>query len=180
MIVLFAFAWSAVLVLLTGGRLRSLDGVRIRHEPLVLILFVLQALARGVIQDRPHIAEWTILLWGACCLALITALIHSVSVPGVLVLACGLAANLLVTLANQGMPLDDPTGSADVAGVFYRLSNQATTLRWLGDVLPDPSMTWLLSLGDMLMVVGLLVLVLHGCTSRHGDPSRTASLRFDG
>lgn len=162
MIVVLAILWGLLLAWLTGGDLSLIGRRRIHHEGLVVGLFLAQGLARGVLRQNDVIAPWVVTLWGLCCLVLIFVLLRSASVPGVAVLVLGLAANLLVTLVNQGMPYASLGGRSYASDAFYHGASRATVLWWLGDVLPDPSMGLLLSAGDMLLLIGLVTVLVSG------------------
>lgn len=172
MIAVAAVAVCAILLPFVGGRLSSLAQLRLKHEGLLVGLFLLQGVLRGRFPGIDEASAWAIAVWGAACLALVLLLLPSRGLPGVPVLIVGLAANLWVTLVNQGMPYVALDGGAIVnAGRFYHLASTATSFAWMGDVVPDPSMRSLLSLGDLLLFVGMVVVVLSAAVEpqSHGD-----------
>lgn len=166
MIALAAASLSLLLVPLIGGRLVNLGRVRLRHGGAVLALFLVQGALRGRLPGLEESTVWAMAAWGAVCVSLVFLLWPSRNVVGVPILMIGLAANLWVTLLNQGMPYVTLSGAAATeVGSFYHLANRASTFAWMGDVLPDPTMGWLLSLGDMLLFVGFVVTVLHATST---------------
>lgn len=167
MIVLLAIAWSLLLVPLSGGRLRSLAELRLDHEGLLVVLFVLQGFLRGRLPGIDAVSPWAVTMWAAVCLILIVLLLPSRWLPGVAPLVVGLGSNVLVTLANAGMPYVALDPSAKVESAFYLPANGATHLVWFGDVLPDPSGRLLLSFGDLLLLVGCVSIVLYGATQSY-------------
>ncbi len=165
MIALAAVVLSLALVPLIGGRFSGLVHLRLRYEAVMVVLFVIQGVLRGRIIGVDEASEWALAAWGGVCLALVFILMPSRGVPGVGVLIGGLASNLWVTLLNGGMPYATPSGeAASVATSFYHAANSATSFVWLGDVLPDPTGRFLVSLGDLLLLVGFTAVVLHGST----------------
>jgi hypothetical protein len=79
-------------------------------------------------------------------------------------------------LANRGMPVTvDATGRALAAvaqsGGFYHLANSATVAAWTGDVLQLRlfGSVELLSLGDVLLVVGIAVIVAQAMLGSNVD-----------
>lgn len=98
-----------------------------------------------------RLATWAM---GAAAVAIMLA--GNRDMPGASVAFVGLMLNALVILANEGMPviLDQP--EASMFG-FYRYSDASTLMPWLGDSLPDPTQQWLMSPGDVLMVIGIAV-----------------------
>lgn len=170
MIALLAIALSLLLVPLSGGRLRALAELRLDHESLLVLLFVLQGLLRGRLPWIDDVSQWAVTAWAAVCVTLIFLLLPSRRLPGVAPLVAGLGSNVLVTLANTGMPYVATDPSVRVESAFYLPAHDATHLVWLGDVLPDPSQRWLLSFGDLLLLVGFVSIVLYGATQSYGAP----------
>jgi hypothetical protein len=99
------------------------------------------------------------------------------AIPGVALLALGGALNLLAIGANGGvMPTTAwAMGAArlEPAGTAFANSAPVADARmpWLGDVLPVPLPLGLgnvLSVGDLVLVAGALVLLHRTCTPRSG------------
>lgn len=155
MIGLLTVLGCVTLIILTGGSLSQLARSRLPYEGLLLVLFVAQGLIRGRFVSSAATVEGVFIGWAVICLLIAVILWPSRHVTGVSILMGGLASNLLVVLANAGMPYQSPTGmSALHGGSFYHLATSATHLLSMGDVLPSPDGRLLLSLGDLLLMVG--------------------------
>lgn len=167
MIAVAAAITCAVLFPFVGGSVSSLASFRMRYEAAVLVLFVVQAVLRGRLPGVDEASPWGLFAWGVTVLALIAALLPNRRETGVAVVILGLASNLWVALLNQGMPYMTADGSVVAgAGRFYHLATSATDMAWMGDVLPEPTGQWLLSIGDVLLFVGVVALVLHAASAR--------------
>ena len=112
-------------------------------------------------------------VWGVICVALISTLWVMRRHTGVSLLITGLVSNLLVVLINDGMPYFVGAGSdTHDAGDFYHAAGASTRMWLLSDVLPLPG-GYLLSLGDLLLLVGLVSFVVAHATGvdSTGGPS---------
>lgn len=88
--------------------------------------------------------------------------------PGVILIGAGLALNLAVILANGGMPVSlkaaraaglDPSGAGFLAtAVKHRMMDSQTTLWFLGDWIPIPVVSTVVSLGDVVLGIGIFAL----------------------
>ncbi|TLM96084.1 MAG: hypothetical protein FDZ75_05215 [Actinobacteria bacterium] len=131
--------------------------MQLRYPWGILGLFVLQAVARGHGALRQLPSHAGVVIWAGACLLLAFLLWQSRDLPGVGLVAGGVAANVLVVLANGAMPVHIETGLTVSTG-FYAPLGGADLLQWMADILPVPG-GYLASLGDMLMIVGIAVLV---------------------
>lgn len=144
--------------LLTGGSIRGLGNVRLRVPYLALVGIFLQFFPLGGrLEDVLVLASFGALL--------IFALMN-VREPGFLLVAAGLALNLVVIGANQGMPVsrwgllhsdqrENYTYLVESAGAKHHLATEKDVLRPLGDVIPIPApIAQAVSLGDVVMWVG--------------------------
>jgi hypothetical protein len=98
--------------------------------------------------------------------------------PGIALAALGLVLNVVVIGANGAMPVDadaaDSAGierSLDEAGLKHERMTTHTTLPWLGDVLPMRVLEEVLSLGDILLALGLAYLIHARMMQRPGRHS---------
>ncbi len=82
---------------------------------------------------------------------------------GMALIGLGFSLNVLVILANGGMPVGqdairamggDPT-SVVLAGKHH-LATAATTFPWLADVIPLPPINLIISIGDIVLVAGMV------------------------
>lgn len=160
MIAGFGLLLALMLLPFTGGHIRAIGRLSLRNEAAIISVFAAQAVLRGRLPGMAA-TEWAVSIWGMLCLILLLLLLRNLDVPGIAVVCLGIALNLGVTLLNGGMPYVLPGGSPNVdAGAFYRAASDSTSFVWLADVLPDPSGGWLLSTGDLLLLVGLIAVVV--------------------
>lgn len=164
-----------------GGRLGRLAGVELRWlwlAPLALVTqVVIVTIAPGgdrALHDVAHVA--TYLLAG-------TFLWANRRLPGAVLIAAGTASNAIAIVANGGvMPqsaLADRLAGLSERGGFHNAGIVAhPALRWLGDVIPvpgPPHLANVLSVGDLLIFAGAVVLLHRACESRFGAQLRAAA-----
>ncbi len=98
---------------------------------------------------------------------LITFVILNRRLPGAWLIAAGLGLNLLVIIPNGGMPVSlrasavagfDPSSYLDSA-VKHREMGPDTVLWFLGDVIPMPFIKKIVSVGDLVLGLGIFVLI---------------------
>jgi hypothetical protein len=84
---------------------------------------------------------------------------------GILLIAAGWLANFVVMAVNSGMPVDreaaysvgyTPADFATNQIGDYHVLTSADRLGWLADIMPVPYLERVASLGDILLVVGLM------------------------
>lgn len=174
MILLYGLLLGVLAGLLTRGRLTALANHRLRAEELFVVFLLVQLLAPRLPLELSETmllrVFWTLPAIGCLLIALI-----NLREPGFLLVATGLALNILVVTLNSGMPVltanAELTG-ASVAGLDAAIAESwlhipagiNSTLLWITDVIPVPGPSWhrgLISLGDVLlsMGVGLYVFV---------------------
>ena len=176
MVALAAVVLGVLLGLGCGGSLRELYEFRLRFEWLLLLLFVIQGVARGRLAGSAM--PGAMAAWVAASVGLIAILGANYQTPGMLVAAAGVLLNANVVVLNGAMPLDRRIASgaalsslADkmaASGGFYALANPGTLLGVFADILPIPvaGNTYLLSVGDVLLLVGVAVAVSTGMNAR--------------
>lgn len=134
-----------------------------------------------MIRFSVHLAWLTPWLWVATQAALIAFLIANRGVHGSLLVAGGIALNAVVIAVNRGMPVS--ASAARIAGVElpstapsgHTLLGIESPLGFLGDILPFAPAGQVLSIGDLLMLVGLAVLSYTATASWGPSPSRFES-----
>lgn len=172
-LVVAAFACVAS-VPLTGGRLGRLIELRLRWGWVALGALALQVVITTLVPtgstrllELLHIASY--LLAGAC----IAANRHITGLP---VLAAGAALNLAAIAANHGvMPASERAmrlaGLVPSDGFANSAPVSHPRLQALGDVIPVPG-PWplgnVISIGDLLIAAGLLLVLHHGCRRPKG------------
>jgi hypothetical protein len=160
---LIAAILIALLAVLRGGSLHALAETKLRWLPLLFAGFAIQIGFMILSLDVTDGFELTILLLSnALVVAFVLANRH---VAGMLLAGIGLALNVIVISANGAMPVS--ARAADLAGVNKSLDaglkherlTDDTTLAWLGDVLPVPVLAEVLSVGDVVLGLGIVRLV---------------------
>ena len=180
MIAGLAIVWGLSLAGASGGRLRRLENVEVAGWPLVIGAFVVQGIARGRLVGSSA-SSWGLLVWSVASLTLVVAMTawtlrRSTSVirRGGSLIAIGTAVNLFVVLVNGGMPVATqaagPIGSIEASGGFYAYANAGTSLSWLGDAmqLPIAGRLMLVSVGDILLAVGLVIVLVEATMTPSG------------
>lgn len=149
-----------------GGRLGGLETTSLRFQRAMIVLFLVQAAARGRLLGpfcETPFAVWT---WVVTSVAFLAVLAFSWRQPGIAVAGFGILLNLDIVLTNAGMPVDtgwDTTPeAARIVSVFYHAANSGSLMGALGDVLrlQVAGSTYMLSVGDVLTAVGVLVFIV--------------------
>ncbi len=179
---------AVVIGLLVGvarrGRLISIARTRLRHPE-----FLVVAVASSVVVDATDIGSP-----GAIALVGLIAGLAFASVnahlTGMAVIAIGLTANLIPVALNGAMPVRpealveaemvtlEELGRVSLTGA-RELADDTTTLEVLGDTIPVRFTGQVVSIGDLIMMVGLADLVTHLMLQRRRrrvPPSALASL----
>ena len=173
----------------TGGKLDGLGQLKLRFEWLIVVLFIVQATARGRLLGFVGASRLSLAVWVAASAALVVAMAFNWRIPGMALGAIGVLMNTDVVLLNAGMPVFpvDRAGtmSASAAaelthstGSFYRVAQQADAFKWLGDAMPFTigRSLLLVSPGDIVLVVAVAVVIVYGMTcSARGTPSGLSS-----
>lgn len=179
-VVLLALAVSAV----RGGRLRRIAEAPLHHPWLLFSGLALQlgvdlAAGRGWLPDA-GVAGLALLV--ASQLLVVAWLVHNRHLPGVWLVAAGLALNALVMTANGAMPVDPDAmralglGELEVPPGKHTLLTAATRLPWLADVIPLPPLRSIVSAGDLVLAVGLFPLT-HALMTWRGRAERERGTR---
>ena len=149
-----------------GGSFRGLTSVRLRFEAVLLAAFVFQGMARGrLVATSP--TRWGMIAWVIASIAMILLLSLNLRRPGIPIAAAGILLNLLVVLANSGMPVSVGHLASASHGIsvrsagFYVVANASTLGAAVSDTIPLTMLgqTYLLSVGDILLAVGVAVTI---------------------
>jgi hypothetical protein len=175
--------------LVRGGSLRHFAALRLRWLPLVIIGFVLQLLIFTPFANTPVIAFATLPIY-VLSLVLVTIWVAANwRVPGMTLIAIGLALNVAVIAANGGhMPVspdaarlagkydmlvtDDPAISKHIVAVDGQVR-----LWLLSDLIAVPKgvpFAAVLSIGDIVLTVGIGILC-YSTICRLPEAARTAA-----
>lgn len=154
-------ALTGVAARLRGGSLDGLAETKFRWTPLLVAGLVLQI---AFLRWEP---EW-LEDGGGLAVVLVSNLTVAVwlfanrTLPGLLLAGAGMALNVLVIGLNGAMPVLQ--ASAERAGVTesiestslkHELLDDDTILPWLTDVIPVPPFQEVLSVGDVVLALGL-------------------------
>ena len=105
------------------------------------------------------------------------------SLPGMPVASAGMLLNAIVISANGAMPVSSRSaelagheGPIRDAGFKHEIMGPDTLLPWLGDVIPIPVLQTVISVGDVLLALGIGWLVYRRMTAgREEVPMRATS-----
>lgn len=168
-----------------GGRLRGLAELRF-HAPLLLCLAFLVHAGLGVLPAgrRPLAIGFAYAAVGVWLVAN-ARLHHGPLRLALALLAAGWLSNVIPMLLNGGMPVSldglrsvgAPATISVTEGQFYKHvpAGGHTVLPELGDVIPVRPLASVISIGDIVMFVGLVVLVVSAMT-RQSPVSGSRSL----
>jgi hypothetical protein len=162
-----AVAAGLVLGLLAGGRPRHLASHRFRWWVLLVPGFGLQVAADRILHGP---AAYLAMLLGPTCLLVVLA--RNALLVGVGVVAVGVAANLAVLAVDDGMPVQHramvEAGIVSpgahlftVAGHRHHLQGPTDHLVVLDDRIPIRPEHQVVSIGDLILAVGVADVVFH-------------------
>ena len=157
-------AAAAVLALLRGGSLDRLAETKFRAVWAVVVSLGVQlAFDTWSPEWLTESGALAVLLGSNVILG--AFLLANFRLPGMILAGIGTALNIVVISANGAMPVADPTVVDKVyeKGVDYGLKHEEltddTVLPWLADVVPIPRIGLLLSIGDVVIALGIARLV---------------------
>jgi hypothetical protein len=182
-----AFALLVLTVPLAGGRLSSLESVRLRWLWLAFVAFGLQVVLVTVVPEGNtdihrglHLATYALV--GAC-------VVRNLDLRFLWVAALGGLLNFVAIVANGGV-MPARRGALETAGLEVQSGSFANSdlvddarLGFLGDVFAIPA-GWpganVFSVGDVVMLVGVFLVVHAAAGSRLAGRERTALPRSQG
>jgi hypothetical protein len=187
MLAAVAVGLGVVLGFASGGKLAGLEKTSLKFQWVMIVLFLLQAVARGRLLGPFYETPFAVWTWVVTSAALLVVLALSWKQAGVAIAGVGILLNLDIVLGNGGMPVDVGWEAASDAGgivsVFYHAANSGSLISVLGDVLrlQIAGSTYMLSAGDVLTGVGVLVFIVSRmlATESQGETggSRAAAAR---
>jgi hypothetical protein len=142
------------------GRVLAMASTDVRAKSLLVVGIAVPALAEQFTRD----VAVPLVLGGMT--ALFVFALANVRIAGMSVLAIGVLVNAVPTLLNGGLPVRpqalvdagivqaDELDRVEVRGA-RRLEEPTQQLRFLGDVIPLPETSQVLSFGDLIVLVGL-------------------------
>jgi len=197
MVVGLAFVLGLAVAWALGANPARLADVRLRGSGLVFAALAIQI---GIYTSlNTHVpAAWDAPLHVLSYLLLIAFLLVNIRVPAFWLVGFGLLSNVVVIFSNGGrMPVSGEAWQAagkslsafnsDGISDNNVLANADTHLRWLSDIFAVPAqmpLASVLSIGDVLMVIGMVAFVYRSCTPATGtstvqvlQPLRSAAFR---
>lgn len=161
---------------LLGGRLRRIAGLRLRALWLLWIAAAGQLLAMRLLTGVPAGLAVTV-VFGAAAACLAVNLRHSrtMAVTGSVVLT-GAALNGVAIVLNGGMPYSPEAAvraglPPDAETVKNAAAHAGTRLAPLGDVIAVPPLHAVVSVGDLLIALGIVALVASSMRRRALSPA---------
>jgi len=187
LIALVTAAVAAAIGVARGGSLERLAATTFVWTPLLFVSLALQLIF--LIWDPPLTPGNALLVTLTSIAGVAGFLALNRQHPGTMIAAAGLVLNVIVIAANGAMPVS-PTASRiagidprelEDAGIKHEKMTRETVVPWLGDVIPLPRTTLVISIGDVVLAAGLGVLTyrrtrgpeeprgdLEGATKRAG------------
>lgn len=165
-----------------GGRLRRLTEVRLAWLPAIGVAVAAQAgLGLVGVVDGPVETLGRALL--TVSLAAVLAFVWANRrLPGMWLVAAGFALNAAVILPNGAMPVSPEAvaalgGDAAVDAGKHRLLSEGDVFPWLADIIPIPGLRIVVSVGDVVLALGVAILVAR---LMRGLPRHARSARDHG
>jgi len=160
--------------LVRGGRIHRLGQAPLRDTWLLFIGVALQ-----LVSDAGVILGWfagtSALSYGLLLTSQVGVLawvLRNWNLPGLILVAIGLALNAVVMGANGAMPVHPEAIAAlgqdpvDLVRGKHVLLDDGTHLWWLADIWPVPPIRSIISIGDVVLAAGLLPITHHLMTFR--------------
>ena len=159
-----------VVALLRGGSLRNLAALQLRWLPLVIAGFVLQLLIFTPFARSPLVAFATVPIYVLSMILLVIWVAANWRIPGMALIAIGLALNVIAITANGGhMPVSPESaryagtiGNYASEGAFVAnnsIATQDNVRFWLlTDIIAIPKQVPfanVISIGDVLLTIGV-------------------------
>lgn len=180
---LLAIALGVLIGILRGGNLRNFSNLRLRGLWWALVAFALQ-LALLLTPLGPLLGPAVAPLHTLTYALLLIPIVLNFHVPGMRLIAVGLALNVVAIVANGGfMPISaDALRSMRAEGELVVLeergwsrksvlATESSRLLFLSDWVPVPVVRRLVSPGDLVVALGGLVLVMGVMGSRQSAVS---------
>ncbi len=177
---LVAATCVALIGVLRGASFRSLAETTFRWTPILFVGLVMQ-IGFGY-WSPPWVDEVALPIILVSNLAVIAFLLVNRRLPGLALAGVGVLLNLVVIGLNGAMPVLEPAAekagisrSLDDPGIKHERLEEDTVLPWLADVIPVPPFKEVLSLGDVVLGLGLCYLVHARMGSRAPPRHRAAA-----
>jgi hypothetical protein len=182
-LLLLGLVMSAILAgIARGGSAKALARVKLRAEVPILVVFVIQAAARGRLGVSGEVSALSLPVWLVASALVLWMLGLNLRQPGVSLIFSGVALNTLIVLIAGGMPVDAPAAQSNPilnSSGFYVPVEDGKALRFLGDVVPLTLLNsrFLVSIGDLLLFAGLWWFVFRAVQTPMDTDGETGSRR---
>lgn len=169
--------------LLRGGRFSHAAGNELHWLPVLVTGLLVQTLLDALAARELVGHAGTVALLLISEAAVLGFCVRNWYRDGMALIGLGFSLNVLVILANGGMPVGqdairamggDPT-TAVLAGKHH-LATAATTFPWLADVIPLRPVGLIVSLGDVVLVAGMVPFA-HDMMTPDGPVTRVGRRR---
>lgn len=162
-LVLVTAAVVAFIAVRRGGSLEALASTEFAWTSLLFVALLVQITADLWGRFTPATVEAAVLVLTYAAVAFFLALNRHL--PGMLIAAVGMSLNAIVIVLNGAMPVS--LWAARIAGlelkgdlgVKHEVAGPHTVLGFLGDIIPIPMTLQVVSIGDVVMAVGIALLV---------------------
>lgn len=173
--------------LLTGGRLDGLKEISLRFGSVLFVALILGLLPLFVkLPDGVRVALLVGSMLGVLLFLALTLRSNRAGVRmGFAVIASGWLLNFIVIAANRGMPLSvwalaqsgQSGGLTPGTGDFFKIeiAGPGTLLRFLGDVIPIRVVSQVVSIGDLVLMLGIGIVLAAGMHARADTSSEVAA-----
>lgn len=153
-----------------GGKFDNISIAHFNRPWLVLAGLAVQAgggLYDSTIDPGLRDSVAGVIVMAASYLLLVAFIAANLSRRGAILMGAGLIMNLVVIVANRGMPVSLEAASAAgfdpsdylQSAVKHRVMGPGTRLEFLGDVIPLPILKRVVSPGDVVLGVGMFLLI---------------------
>jgi hypothetical protein len=184
---LVAIALGLVIGLMRGGSFKNLSQAELRGVPLVFVGVLLQLGSSVAERVEIHWLPLALVLASFACVFAFAAL--NFNLPGMTLIALGALSNFVVISANGGMPVSRDAirragledvfvgpGATTVKGAHHALTDDSR-LRFLADVIPIRVTANVVSVGDIVIWAGLLLLLAELMVGPKGKRRKKAAPR---
>jgi len=185
---------DVALVALVAGKLLGGRFSALAETPIAGKWLVFGALGLQLVAFPSEALPWSTptglakVLWVASYVLLIAMLVRNRALPGILVVAAGLASNVVAIAANHGLMPVRPS-ALRAAGRSYQVHNNSISLghphlSWLVDRWAVPGwlpMANVFSVGDVLIAAGTTIAIVFAMRRRPSDAGEDqagAAVRF--
>ncbi|MDZ4179954.1 MAG: DUF5317 family protein [Coriobacteriia bacterium] len=185
---------GGLLGLITGGTVHNIAAYRLRGEGVLLLSLIAQSAAPVIsvlttMATQPKVLVYA--LWAPCAIVAMCVTAINLRRAGMWMALVGLMSNLLVVLANGGMPVLGRNAELVDAGItaieegissswLHVPADASTHLLFLSDVFPVSipiGQSLMLSLGDILLATGLALYLFAAAHSDFDGEAAHSALR---